>query len=359
MAFDPLQEDCQRLILQNMRRENISITDEAYVERCLATYEGDPAPLIKTDRDRSFHLTARAAVLADYRVPFLTDETEADRQEDLAVGYLEEAVELDDRNWDARRMLAEIDAESTTGFVSYLSEHVGQVLEDAHAAADEARSPFERELAVELETRPYLRWLATLSSRLLIAGRYRASLEVAEQSLALAPTDPAGVRHTGMLSLAKLEADQDELQRFRRRHAVAYQAGSPLQRRHHLSEKRPDPWTLLAQLSAAWRAFDNAGARKLLGTLVRSCPNAAQALYQQMEFPEGLYSRVAVTPGSDDELILAISEATPLLQEGLGAPDNASFAVWIAEHEVVTDALDEKDRANARNYRAPRPSSEN
>ena len=37
------------------------------------------------------------------------------------------------------------------------------------------------------------------------------------------------------------------------------------------------------------------------------------------------------------------SEATPLLQEGMGTPDSASFSLWIAEHELVRRALDAHD----------------
>ena len=51
-----------------------------------------------------------------------------------------------------------------------------------------------------------------------------------------------------------------------------------------------------------------------------------------------------VVPGSEDELILALSEATPLLQEGIGAPDNAGLAVWVATHDLVQGALERSDR---------------
>ena len=79
----------------------------------------------------------------------------------------------------------------------------------------------------------------------------------------------------------------------------------------------------------------------MIRLLLRTYPHTSQALFYQAEFPDGLYARVNVMPGSQDELILAISEATPLLQEGLGAPENAGFAVWLANHELVQSALDE------------------
>ncbi|MFR7797743.1 MAG: hypothetical protein ACLU37_06215 [Collinsella sp.] len=72
-------------------------------------------------------------------------------------------------------------------------------------------------------------------------------------------------------------------------------------------------------MSAAWRELDYE-APTLLRILARSCPHAAEALYFQTEFPDGVYARVNVASGSTDELVLALSEATPVLQEGLGAP---------------------------------------
>ncbi len=69
-------------------------------------------------------------------------------------------------------------------------------------------------------------------------------------------------------------------------------------------------------MSAAWRELDYEGAEHYLRILARSCPHAAEALYFQTEFPDGVYARVNVGVGSTDELVLALSEATPVLQEG-------------------------------------------
>ena len=96
-----------------------------------------------------------------------------------------------------------------------------------------------------------------------------------------------------------------------------------------------DPWTLIALMSAAWRELDYEGAEHYLRILARSCPHAAEALYFQT-------ARVNVGVGSTDELVLALSEATPVLQEGLGAPDNASFAAWVATNDIVRSQIDER-----------------
>ena len=170
------------------------------------------------------------------------------------------------------------------------------------------------------------------------------ALSYAERALEANPLDLAGARHTGMLALGKLEVEAEELRRFRSRHAAAYQDRAS-SRTGRLGGHRPDAWSLITEMSLAYRAFDFDRATALLQALMRSYPHPAQALYLQAEFPDGVFSRVHVQPGSDDELILALSEATPLLQEGMGTPDAASFAIWVAEHELVQAALTDQDRA--------------
>ena len=50
----------------------------------------------------------------------------------------------------------------------------------------------------------------------------------------------------------------------------------------------------------------------MLRLLLRTYPHTSQALFYQAEFPDGLYARVNVMPGSQDELILAITRSDPL-----------------------------------------------
>ena len=99
---------------------------------------------------------------------------------------------------------------------------------------------------------------------------------------------------------------------------------------------------LIAELACAYRSLDFAGATRALRAILRAYPGAAEALCYQAEFPDGIFARVNVAPQGEDELILALSEATPLLQEGLGAPTDASLAIWIATHELVEGALEHR-----------------
>lgn len=349
--FDPIQEDCLRLILSSMEHDGVSpLADPDYIAQASSTFQKNPAALIHTDRDRSFHLVSKATEIIDYRIPFLNTEEEVERQLNVAENYLREAIELDEGNWDAKRMLATTQSESDDALVCYLLDNRDAVAADAAHLLDLASQPgisvYLREYAPDLGQRAHLRWLAALASRLLIAGQYRRALTTVEESLAIAPHDPADIRHTGTLALAKLEVDPSELKRFRSRHALAYQmAAATDSRRPHTrgGGHKPDAWSLIAEMSLAYRSFDFDRAAAALRTLMRVYPSAAQPLYFQAEFPDGAFSRVHVMPGSEDELVLALSEATPLLQEGMGTPEAASFSLWLSEHELVQKSLTAQD----------------
>ena len=343
MAFDPIQEDCHRLVLEALRRDNIPLTDGAAVERLMEQFTRNPAPLIVHDRDRAGHLIAKVVEAVDYRIPFIPDDTQAEQEEAAAENMLREAAAARSgqlgRSAHADRPHRRTPTRST---YSILVSKRDEVEHDLALKIASAQDPYEREAAGDLTRRPYLRWLAALASRALISGRYRMSLEAANRSLDFAPNDPAGVRHTAMLAMAKLEYPAEELKRFRSAHSVPYLANTPLRRRPKDAERDLDPWTLIALMSAAWRELDYEGAEHYLRILARSCPHAAEALYFQTEFPDGVYARVNVGAGSTDELVLALSEATPVLQEGLGAPDNASFAAWVATNDIVRSQIDER-----------------
>lgn len=361
MAFDPIQEDCLRLILANMEREGVQLLqDPLYIDRASEAFQNDPSSLIHTDRERSFHLVSKATEVVDYRAPFAPTEQDAEAQFDIAENYLREATELDPRNWDAQRMLATLQSKSDDELISYLLDHRADVERDVEHLLEDASNPYEEEFARDLGQRPLQRWIAMLASRLFIAGQYRMALMCAEEGLRAYPLDMAGIRHTGMLALAKLEVAPEELKRYRSRHAAAYQlADKSASRRTQPGGHAPDAWSLIAQMSLAYRSFDMAGATTALRTLMRVYPRSAQSLYFQAEFPDGVFSRVNVQPGSEDELVLALSEATPLLQEGMGTPDSASFALWIAEHDLVQRSLDARDPLPHTETRGNAPGGEN
>lgn len=373
MAFDPIEEDCMRLTIAAAQRDRVRPFEHPLVfERYIEAFRDDPAQLIQTDRDRSFHLTAKAAELIDYRIPFATTEREAIEQADCGEHYLAEAVELNPANWDAQRMLAAMRAETPSDYIAYLLQHRDEVETSCNSDAAGATSrtdadAYTREFFRELDRRPYLRWLAALSSQELIAGRYRKALDTALESLAIAPLDPAGTRHTAVLALAKLEATEQELDAFLARHAGAYrvvdlmrgtganaeQTAASDASTHANAPWARDPWALIARMAIAYRELDYQRASTVLQTIIDTFPHAPQSLFYQAEFPDGLWGRVSVAPSSDDELVIALSESTPLLQEGVGAPDMASFATWVGEHELVQSRIDARElEAQAAAWRA-------
>ena len=222
MAFDPIQEDCLRLILQSMSRQNIMPLDNAeFIQRQMDEYRQNPDSLVVSDQDRSFHLVAKAAELADYRIPFMTDEEEAMRNDAQAEAYLREAVELDPKNWDAQRMLTAMCADSNDAYVSYLIDQRQAVADDIAAGIHAASTPYEKEFASDLASRPYLRWLAALSSHAFICGQYTLAFNTAIELLDIDPLDFAGVRYTAYLALAKLECTVSDIKRLRARCARA------------------------------------------------------------------------------------------------------------------------------------------
>ena len=340
MAFDPIQEDCHRLVLEALRRDNIPLTDGAAVERLMEQFTRDPAPLIVHDRDRAGHLIAKVVEAVDYRIPFIPDDTQAEREEAAAENMLREAAALDPANWDAQRMLTALTAESNEEYVQYLVSKCDEVEHDLALKIASAQDPTSARPQATLRAA-----LSALACRLgiarLISGRYRMSLEAANRSLDFAPNDPAGVRHTAMLAMAKLEYPAEELKRFRSAHSVPYLANTPLRRRPKDAERDLDPWTLIALMSAAWRELDYEGAEHYLRILVRSCPHAAEALYFQTEFPDASMPRQR-RRGLHRRARPCTLRATPVLQEGLGAPDNASFAAWVATNDIVRSQIDER-----------------
>lgn len=353
MAFDPIEEDCMRLVLGALRREQTpphEMTGAA--DRLSDTFRADPARLIACDRDRSFHLTSQAVETVDYRLPFIMDDAEADKQSESAEQRLREALELDGDNWDARRMLAALDAESGDAYLGYLLDTLPKVEASCIEAAARAQDVYALAYGENLELRPYLRWQSAIAASALIAGKYRLALSCARTVLERTPYDPGDISCTALLAASKLELPLDELARFERPRGTAG-AGGRRRRRHETGAACA--WTLLAEMNLAYRALDYGTASERLRQLVHAYPDAARILFFQVEFPEGVWARVHVAPGSADELALAVSEATPLLQEGMGTPDYASFSTWIAEHDIVQRGLTEADRRQAGAGRAPRP----
>jgi tetratricopeptide (TPR) repeat protein len=336
MAFNPSQEDYERLSLRFVISLDTQGLDQSDVAHVVASFgrrfaqEHDKLP--QTDEDRAFHLVSLATTTIDYELPF-ADDQEARGLIERGHGLLDEALQLDPNNYDALRMKRAAEIASFDGYYEFLQEREEEVrarcTEAARAAVAEdagERSTLEADLAM----RPCLRWLATLASKAIICGRNHEALRWCEQALRLDPTDAADVRFTAAIAYAKLEDEQGLEQLVRRTRKLG------TDRRHDVD----DAWTQIAQVSLAYKRHDMVTARRLLRQLIKSYPHGAATLVAMSELPDGVFSRLAVPPFSEDELILAVSEGTVLFQEGRDQRGRGSLGSWVERCAREIDPAD-------------------
>jgi hypothetical protein len=332
MAYDPHREDYQRLGLRFAR--SLDGRDPASATRAFATFgrrfslERDTLP--QTDADRAFHLVAEAATLIDYELPFADDDN-AEKLIERGHQLLDEALGLDERCHDALRMKSAADCPSFESYYDFLSsraEEVRALCEEARARAMADDSDERAALEADIAMRPYYRWLATQASKAVICGRNREAIRLSEKLLDLDPLDNADVRFTCAIAYAKLE-DEEGLDRFAAR-------TRPLVRAH-----TEDAWMQLSRIALAHKQHRMPKAQHLLRRLVETYPHAAAALTSQKELPDGVFARLAVAPFSEDELILAISEGTVLLQEGRDDAGRGVLGTWVARQLGLSEGSEE------------------
>ncbi|MBP3894484.1 MAG: response regulator receiver protein [Atopobiaceae bacterium] len=322
MSYDPHREDYQRLGLRFAR--SLDGKDPAAATRAFASFSRrfsqNRDSLPQSDADRAFHLVAEAATLIDYELPF-ADDDHAEQLIDQGHHLLDEAIALDERCHDAIRMKQAAESHSFESYYDFLASNADSV----RASCEEARaqthdeSPERALLEADIAMRPYYRWLATQAGKAVICGRNREAIRLGEKLLDLDPQDSSDVRFTCAIAYAKLE-DEAGLERFAARTKPLMRAGTE------------DAWMQLARISLAHKRHDMDEASRLLGRLIGSYPHAALALTSQKELPDGVFARLAVAPLSEDELILAVSEGTVLLQEGRDDAGRGVLGTWVARH---------------------------
>lgn len=320
MAFDPRWEDYQRMSLRFAR--SLDEEDQADAAHAFTSFgrrlAQDRDSLPQSDADRAFHLVAEATALIDYKLPFATDE-EAETMVSRGHAMLDEAVSLDPLCHDAIRMRAAARCPSFEAYYDFLREGAAEVrarCEEGRAAAGDG-SPERARVGADLAMRPYLRWVASLAGKAVICGRNREALRHCDELLELDPSDAADARLTAAIAYAKLE-DEQGLDRLGTRLGTHSQLG-----------EATDAWTLLARLSLAYKRMDLAAAHRLMGRLVELYPYAAVTLARQRELPDGVFARLSVQPLSEDELIVAVSECTVLLQEGRDSLGRGALGSWV------------------------------
>ena len=359
MAFDPIQEDCLRLTLEAMRREHIyPLEDAAFAEQCA---EG-----VSAATRRASSCTTATAPSTSWRLPpeaiDYPHSLYRRRRRGRAPGPPKPSTSSRRPSTSSRatgtrrRMLAALvgDLQRRVCNLSGRPPRRGRV---GHRGArpPTRHDPYSREYAIGLRPAP----LPALARRARLARAHRRQVPPGAPGRRGLPRRRA--RRPGR-SCATPACSPSPSSRPRARSspagaaptATAYLPPIPFRRRHHTTEKTPDAWTLLAELAAAYHELDFTGATRALRSpharLSRARPSRSTT--RAGGFPRGSLPAWHVLPQSEDELILALSEATPLLQEGIGSPESACLASWIATNPLVTGRTRAARRA-VRRHRAP------
>ena len=326
MAYEPNREDYQRLSLQFMR--SADRMGPLAAARAFAgfgrRFSQDRDSLPQDDADRAFGLVAHATTIIDYELPF-SDDNQAAELVKKGHELLDEALVLDAHCFDALRMQQASQIGSFDGYYDFLQTEGEDVRDWCLEQRDRAlaREGGERgRIAANLAMRPLFRWRAMQASKAVICGRNHDAVEIARKLMALDPDDEADVRYTAMIALAKLE-DARGLEEL-------CQRGARIEASRGMSTEQ-DAWAQLTRVAIAYKALDLDGARDAISRLDGTHPNALSALAIQRELPDGVFSRLSTQPRSEDELILAISEGTVLLQEGRDKEGRGALGAWLRD----------------------------
>lgn len=320
MAFDPKKEDFDRLFIHHLIETGATEPpNPQQFNSYVAHFSDNPDTLITSDEDKAFHLMAQAVEKIDYLLPTV-NESEGkpfvlDGQKLLA-----RACELDPHCFDALRMHQAMVCTVLEDHFQYLvaqEEEVHQTCIEKGTAAAKGVSEEFAEAVVELAMRPYYRWLAALATRALLSGRNKAAISYGQKLFSLDPIDFGDIRFTLALAYAKLE-DAEGLAKLEKQYATVFPPRPP-----------DDAWMMLARLALAFKTNNRECANDLLDKLLARYKTGTLTLFIQRDLPEGEYARLNVEPYSEDELILAVSEAAVLLQEGNDFTGRGIFGHWL------------------------------
>ncbi len=323
MAHDAKMEDYQRLGLRFIHE--LDGNDPVQAMKAFSgfgkMYATDRDSLPQTDADRAFHLVQLACEVVDYQLPFALG-TKAGELIERGKNLLDEALALDPDCFDAMRMRSSTRLGSVSSRYAFLAEEEPRVREACERARVEAasdESADRAELAADLAWRPYLRWLASMADEALVCGRNKQAVSICEKLLLADPKDCSDARFTLALALAKLE-DEAALEELERRYPQIYAGRAP-----------NDAWMLIARLALAHKRHDMDACRQALGRLMETYPTGAVALIRQNELPCGEFARLHTREYSEDELVVALSEAVVLLQEGDDPAGHGVLGSWISD----------------------------
>lgn len=154
--------------------------------------------------------------------------------------------------------------------------------------------------------RPRLRLKAAIARQGVEVASYRLARQTAEGLLDAMADDELGARYTLALVLARLE-DEDALDALDARF-----------------DRHGNPWMHLARALLLYKLDHLGAARRAVKGFCQLCEGGAYVLLRPAYVETYLPDRPSVTPGSFEEVVLAVHEADPVVVD---APD---FVDWCA-----------------------------
>lgn len=286
-------------------------------------YMADRDALPQTDADRAFWLVCRACEMLDRTMYEAPDEASAMQLAQSALGLVDEALALDPQCHDARRIRFALDRPSRDAMVDWLQSGAEEVRSSCLEAARAAELvPPDGRWGMSVYLRPYLRWMLALANEQLSCGRYRKSLEVCDHLMELDADDLAGARLVAAYDYVKLE-DAEGLAALIGRYP-----------------EKPNAWFLLSRCFMAYKQRRLEDAAQILHEILRTYQGAGCTLSYQEELPPGMFTcHLEFAPGSADELYIAMSEASVVIDENCG-DYVSSLSGWIAADPLVAEACD-------------------
>ena len=311
--MDARAEALERTVLRKARE--LGISSEAARHELALSVRANPDAYVSAAPERALLLLAQA--LESIGESRDRDDYLDDDQYRLAfmgrMGVLaaasEKALEIDPESLDAKLLLAIATPQPVDRRVRSMAE----ALAEAEATTEKPGSDeaLARELGLpegysNLFCRPRLRVLAAISRWSLLAGQPRRAVKNALKLLAATKRehDPYGARFTLALAYARLE-DEAGFQELDRAWG-----------------HRDSAWSALARMLLLFKLDRMPAARRALSGYVSVYESGAFGLANPTLVEPYLPDRPRFEPGSLDEVVLAVHEAEPIIQ------DTPDFMNW-------------------------------
>ena len=284
------------------------LSDEGFRELELAVRD-NPDSFVDDAEEQAFALLERALVRYDEarRDDDLLDDAEyvQSRAKSLSElrGSCEQALAVFPGSTDARvigLLAQDLDPDS---LLDGLLDLDGEL----DASAGSLSAPATGDAWTDVFSRPRLRLKANIARACLDSARYRMSVDTCTALLAASPLDAIGARYTCALDMARLE-DEEGLDWLDARFS-----------------RRGNAWLHLSRVILLYKLGRAPAARRALKGFDRLCVGGAYALLQPVYMDTYIPDRPPFSPGTFEEVVLAVHEADPIIAD---VPD---FPLWASQ----------------------------